>query len=363
MFRRLFAWINRYERHLSALAMVAGFAWDNIFLGRVDEARTQWVFSIYAAICIVSITLLHAIETRGEKTGYRPRWRGIFPIATQFALGGFWSGFVIFYGRTAAISATWPYLLVILAIFIGNEALKRYHERLVFTGVLFFFALYSFAIFDLPIYTHHLGVLTFLGSGVIAVVIFAFFTSLLGKISGGRFAADIYYARAGAIGVLLLINLFYFAGVLPPLPLAAKAAGVYHNVSHDAGGYHGSVEASQTSFAAHYLDATPTLHITSGGSVYAYSAVFAPTALTTLIVHRWQWYDPTTGSWQTRFALPYPIEGGADGGYRGYSAIVPKVEGRWRVSIETADGRVIARIPFDIAFTSAEAPVTTLTLP
>ena len=363
MFRRLFAWINRYERHLSALAMVGGFTLDNLFFGRVDDLwNTQVVFLTYIAVCFISIPLLHYIETRAERLGApRPRSRGILPIATQFALGGFWSGLLIFYGTSAVIGASWPFLLIIVGIFLGNEILRKYHERLIFTSVLFFFALYSYTIFALPIYTGSIGALTFLGSGVVAVVVFGLFTVLLRILGRERFFADIFAIRVGAAGVLALITFFYFANILPPLPLAAKAGGVYHNVSHVPGTYTATAE-SQT-WRVRYLGFAEQLHVVEGGTLYAYASVFAPTEIRTTIVHRWQWYDEETGQWITRAAIAYPIQGGRDGGYRGYSAVLMRTPGRWRVSIETADGRVISRLPFDVAFVAQSPPLETITLP
>lgn len=355
--------MNKYERHLSAVAMVGGFTLDNLFFGRVDDLwNTQIVFLAYIATCFISIPLLHYIETRAERLGApRPRWRGLLPLATQFALGGFWSGLLIFYGTSAVVSASWPFLLVIVGIFFGNEILRKYHERLVFTSVLFFFALYSYAIFALPIYTGSLGVLTFLESGVIAVVVFGLFTILLRILGRERFFADIFAIRVGATGVLLLIIFFYFANILPPLPLAAKAGGVYHNIAHVPGVYTASAE--RQSWRVAYLGFRAQLHVVPEDTLYAYSSVFAPTDITTTIVHRWQWYDDATGEWTTRFALSYPIQGGRDGGYRGYSAIIPRLAGRWRVSVETADGRVIARLPFDVEFVEVAPVVEKIVLP
>ena len=366
MLRRLFAWINKYERRLSALAMVAGFAFDTLYFGRVDLWSTQIVFLAYTAVCLVSIPLLHFIEARGERTGRRPRWRGLLPIVTQFAFGGFWSGFLIFYARSASLDASWPFLLVLVAIFLGNEILSRYHDRLVFASILFFFALYSYAIFALPIYTHSIGTLTFIGSSVVATLVFALFTVLIRSLGRERFATDLFRMRAGAVGVLVLITLFYFTNILPPLPLSAKAVGVYHSIDRVEGRYQASEEIGRQSWqarAAAYLGRTPTLHIVAGDSAYAYSSIFAPTALSTIIIHRWQWLDRATGAWETRFALTYPITGGADGGYHGYSAIIPKVEGSWRVSIETSDRRVIARLPFTVQFVDVSPTLETVTLP
>ncbi|MDE2057683.1 MAG: DUF2914 domain-containing protein, partial [Patescibacteria group bacterium] len=216
--------------------------------------------------------------------------------------------------------------------------------------------------FAVPIYTHQMGAATFLESGAVAVALFGLFTVLLRLLGRERFRADVFWIRAGALGVLLIINVCYFTNVLPPLPLAAKAAGVYHLVEHGVGGYTAETEEAPPTLLSRYLGDTPTEHVAPGGTVYAYSSVFAPTALTTLIIHRWQWWDPKTGAWETRFALTYPIAGGADGGYAGYSGIVPKVAGRWRVSVETADGRVIARLPFTLVFASSTPALTTIQL-
>ncbi len=363
MFRAIFAWVNKYERHLSAAAMVGGFIADTLLFGRVDDLwNTQIVFLAYTATCLVSIPLLHYIETRAERLGApRPRWRGLLPIATQFALGGFWSGLLIFYGKSAVVSASWPFLLVIVGIFFGNEILRKYHERLVFTSVLFFFALYSYVIFAVPIYTGTIGRWTFLASTAMAVIIFGLFTALLRTLGRGRFFADIFAVRVGAAGVLALVVFFYFANILPPLPLAAKAAGVYHTVAHVPGVYTATTEPQ--SWRVRYLGSATRLRVVSGDTLYAYSSIFAPTDIHTTIVHRWQWYDGAVGEWTTRFALSYPIQGGRDGGYRGYSAIIPRLAGRWRVSVETGDGRVIARLPFNVEFVETAPAVEKIVLP
>ncbi len=360
MVRKLFALLSRYERHLSAAAMVGGFVLDNLYFGRIDVWRTQMLFAIYTGVCVVSMLALHAIETRAARGKARPRWRPLLPIATQFALGGFWSGFVIFYGRSAVFSASWPFMLVLLAIFLANEYFSKYHERLVFTSILFFFALYSYAVFAVPIYTGKLGALSFIESGAVAVAAFALFALLLRLVGKDRFKADLRRIRTGAIIVLLVFNISYFTNILPPLPLAAKAAGVYHGVWRVPGAYLASTE--DQSWEVRYLGLAPTLHVVSGESLYAYTSVFAPTTLTTTIVHRWQWYDPVAKKWITKAAVTYPIVGGRDGGYKGYSAALVTVEGSWRVDVETDDGRLIARLPFTVVQSQLPPVETTITL-
>ena len=69
--------------------------------------------------------------------------------------------------------------------------------------------------------------------------------------------------------------------------------------------------------------------VASGESLSVYSAVFAPIQLRTNIVHNWQRYDENAG-WQTQSIVRFPITGGRDGGYRGYSTKSMPQRGRWR---------------------------------
>jgi hypothetical protein len=357
MFQRLFAWVQKYERHLSALAMIAGFVADNILFERVDLLQTQILFAVYTAICFICIPLLHFYETRASS---RPRWRFLLPLATQFSLGGFWSGFVIFYGRSADLGASWPFLLFLFGILLANEYYHHYHDRVVFTSVLFFFALYSYAIFEVPIYTGTIGTGTFLESGAVAIGLFFLFVRLLHAIARERFAADLRHIRIGAIIVLILMNVFYFTSVLPPLPLAATAAGVYHSVWRIPGDYLARTEAQP--WQVRYLGFAPTLHLLPSDALSAYSSVFAPTALHTSIVHTWEWYDPTKKEWVTKARISYEIAGGREDGYRGYSTAHVDEPGKWRVNIETIDGRLITRLPFTAIQTEAEPTEETITL-
>ena len=342
--------------------MIAGFVADNLLFKRIDLWQTQLLFASYAAACFIAIPLLHWILARAERTGMPPsRWHLMLPLVTQFALGGFWSGFVIFYGRSADFGASWPFMLFVFLIFLGSEYFHHYHEQLVFTSILFFFALYSYAIFAVPIYTGSMGTETFLESGLVAVSIFALFTILLRVLARERFLADVWRIQAGAFGVLVLMNFFYFTNILPPLPLATPAAGIYQSVTRVPDAYLAESEIGQ-SWEVRYLGFPPTLHVISGESVSAYSSIFAPTTLSVTIVHRWEWYDPSVKKWLLMATIAYPIMGGRDGGYRGYSTVRMNQMGQWRVNIETIDGRLITQLPFTVVQTVTPPAVETITL-
>ena len=340
--RSLWKWVHTHETHLSAAAMVLGFIADNILFGRVDHPLTHLVFLSYLVIAAASIALVHYLES-GQGKAKRTWYRSTLPIVTQLMLGGLWSALLIFYSRSATLAASWPFLFVLGAIFLGNEIFKKYHDQLVFNTVLYFFGLYSYAIFALPLLTKQIGTGTFLLSDVVAVAIFAIFMIFLRRLGRARVQESIWQIRFFAGIVFILINLFYFTNILPPLPLALSGSGIYHTLEHRSTGYFVTTE-SQPWYV--HLGFDPIMHLTPGETLYAYSAVFAPIDLNTKILHVWQWYDPSAKKWVTDFTIPFSISGGREGGYRVYSLRRAPQAGEWRVNIETDDGRLIGRLDF-----------------
>jgi hypothetical protein len=375
----LWAWVKRYERSLAAFSMVAGFTSDNLLFRRIDLPNTQLIFAAYIAVAASSIAMLHYLEGRAAAAAARAakparppqgpelepkpdtppekpkRWRTLLPFATQFALGGLWSGFLVFYSRSAVVTASWPYLFVLTAIFIGNEVLKRYHARLMFTSILFFFAIFSYSIVTVPIYTHTIGKLTFLLSGVVALLLLIVFLRLLVALNKEEYIRARWQIALGVLAVYVKINVFYFMNVLPPLPLALARAGVYHDVRKMGESYValGEAEPWYTRFGV-----PPVIHVPAGAPLSVYSAVFAPIKLSTRIVHRWRHYNAARHAWFTESTVSYPISGGRDGGFRGYTVKKNPEPGDWRVDIDTGDGHLIGRVAFKVEQApTAPAPI------
>jgi Protein of unknown function (DUF2914) len=353
--RSVYGWVKKNERSLAAFGMVAGFITDNLMFRRIDLPNTQALFGAYLGVAASSILGLHFLERRAREGRMYARWRALFPMATQFALGSLWSAFLVFYSRSAVVTKSWPYLAVLTAFFIGNEVLKRYHSRLVFTTTLFFFAVFTCAIVMVPVYTHTIGHVTFLISGAVAVGVLVLFLYLLAAVNRSQFVAARGKIALGVTGVYVLMNVFYFTNTLPPLPLALSRVGVYHMVKKTGDTYQAVAEAAPwyTEFGF-----PPTLHVVPGQPLYAYSAVFAPIKLSTKVVHRWRRYDPKSGHWITLSTVTFPINGGRDGGYRGYTIKHNIQPGDWRVDINTVDGHLIGRTTFKVE-SSGAAPATT----
>jgi len=370
--------IRRYERHLSAAAMVVGYAVDNVTFGRVDHPGAHLVFSAYLAIAVFSIALAHWLQGRNDralgavtdseqplplenKPERRFRLSVWLPVATQFALGGLWSGFLVFYSRSAVLAASWPFLLLLLAFLIGNEVFRRYHSRLVFASLLLFFALYSYAVFLVPVFTRSIGRITFVASGACAIIVYYFFLRLLWVLDRDRYRESRWQLIGGGIAVTAAMNVFYFTGVLPPLPLALSGVGIYHGKPRHTGTVY-QVQAEPQSWMVRLGFEHPVVHTAPGETLALYSAVFAPIRMNTQITHRWQLWDARTGHWQTLSVVSFPISGGRAQGYRGYSLKSAPRAGDWRVSIVSADGRLIGRLVFDVVPVSSPVQTTTRTL-
>lgn len=354
MIKRSYDFIARHERSLSAASMIGGFAFDNYAFRRIDLPNTQLVFIGYLSLAGASMLILHVLAERVANGKPWPRWRALLPFATQFALGGLWSAFLIFYSRSAVLTASWPFLIVLLAIFVGNEIFKKYHSRLAFAAMLFFFALYSYCIVTVPLFTHSVGVLNFLLAGGIALVIFFALMRVVKGLGPQEWRASRVEVAVGTALVYALINIFYFAGVLPPLPIALSAGGVYHFVRKAGDKYQAVAEPQSWKVR---FGAPSVMHVKPGEALYVYSAVFAPVKLNTKVQHRWQRYDAARHSWRTVSTVTYQIVGGRDDGYRGYTLSRRITPGQWRVDVDLPNGHIIGRVRFDVA--PATGPVST----
>ena len=362
---------RRYERHIAAAAMVLGFAVDNYSFGRVDHPGPHIVFLAYLLIAAASIAIAHALQARADRAAAKApdtetfpeaapapgRLRVWLPAATQFALGGLWSGFLVFYWRSAALAASWPFLLLLVAFLVGNEVFRRYHARLVFASLLLFFALYSYAVFVVPVFTRTLGLGMFLGSGALAIGAFLLFLRLLSGLGRARYRQSRLKLIGGALLITAAMNAFYFTGVLPPLPLALADVGIYQTIRHTGAVYEAQGEGQP--LAARLGLARAVVHVAPAQKLVLYSAVFAPIKMTTRITDRWQWWDGRAKSWRTQSVVSFAISGGREHGYRGYSVKSNPRAGDWRVDIDAEDGRLIGRLAFTVATVPRPAETTT----
>lgn len=352
--KQVFALAQQYERHLSAASMVGGYAFDSYTFGRIDHASTHIVFVAYLAVAGVAIAVSHRLESRPEEQQPSQRTRTILTAVTQFALGCLLSGFCVFYLRSASLWASWPYLLLLAGIFIGNEFFKAYTTRFTLSLLLYFFALLSYAILVVPVLVATIGTVPFVAASLVALAVFWFYADVLRWLGRERWRAVRIQILAGVLAIAATVNVFYFFKILPPLPLALADAGIYH-MAIKVGDTYQVVEEPQPWTTV--LGVPPVQHLVPGEKLYLYASVFAPVRLATVIVHRWEWFDPKTRKWTPQSKVSFTIRGGREAGYRGYSIKSKPKPGNWRVNITTGDGRPLGRIRFAVEISPPPQPL------
>ena len=142
----------------------------------------------------------------------------------------------------------------------------------------------------------------------------------------------------------IVFTALYFAHAIPPVPLSVSYMGIYHQVRKESGEYQLTYTRSRWKFWQH---GDQTFRSRPGDSVFCFVRVFSPTRFKDLLQVRWLYYDERRG-WLPSDAIPMPILGGREEGYRGVTKKSNYTPGEWRVQIETRDNREIGRIHFTV---------------
>jgi Protein of unknown function (DUF2914) len=346
IFHSVLAWAALHERRLGAVLFAFGFLTDLFTFGLLPAGILNYVFVAYLGLAAVSGIGAHyfaGAEHKEKEVWWRKTLAIVFPLALQYAFGGLLSGLVVFYAAHSVFAVSWPFILLLGVVYFGNEYFRMYKHFLVFQTTIFFFTLYAYSIFGLPLFVNQLGVFVFLGSTLIAVVLFSIFLWLLRLVNKKRFQEGFRQIVLASGGIVLAVSATYFMGLIPPIPLALADSGMYHSINRIEGGYRVTREETLPWW---HLGA-PVVHQSPGEYIYAFSAVAAPIRFGTNVVHRWERNIPGEG-WTTDSKVSFPISGGREGGYRGYSMRTGLTPGDWRVSVETESGQVIGRIQFVI---------------
>ncbi|MCH8889028.1 DUF2914 domain-containing protein [Patescibacteria group bacterium] len=328
--------VATHEQQLSFGALLSGFLVDNFTLSRIDLWLDNIILFSYLLVAGFSIILIN--------TWRRPFVERWIPYAMQFAFGGLFSGYVIFYSKSATLAGSWPFIVMLAILLLGNEFFKERYQRLIFQMSIFFVAVFSFLIFFLPVVIGEMGASIFLLSGATSLLVIWLFIKLLALLTSGATKAYQGKMKASIVGIFLAFNLLYFTNIIPPIPLSLKELDVHYAVEREGQNY--IVYSEDTKWFEFYKRNTYQ-HI-DGEPLSSFSAVFAPTRLTEQITHKWSYFDEESESWILLAQISFPITGGRDGGYRGYSVKKNVFPGQWRVDVVTERDQILGRKNFRV---------------
>ena len=344
---------EKYERRISSIFLVGGFIFDSLTIQRIDRPFDHLVILSYLMLSGASIILLNKYHERPPISNFSIWVRNLLLPFIQFALGGLFSVFLVFYSRSTSISASWPFLLLLLFLLVGNEFFRNYYERLTFQLSIYYIAIFSFSILIVPVLLKKMNAGVFLLSGLVSLVFITFFTRIL-----FRMVPQLYHQSRVDINrmitlLFLVINILYFTNLIPPIPLAMKNSGIYHLVTKMDNNY--EVVGEKRDWYGWLPSLSPlTVHLNEGEPLYAFGAVFAPTGLNTDVIHDWQYFDKAADKWVSATKVTFNIFGGRGEGYRTFSKKENLFYGQWRVDVKTESGQIIGRLRFNIVPVSSK---------
>jgi len=342
-----------YMRYISPLSLVAALIIDTFFLlRRVDTLLTTIVLFFYLAVSALVTILINLISSGRLRQPWLITITPFLPVVSQFAFGGLFIAFLSLYSRSAAFSLTWVFVAAIAILLIANERFVRFYMQFTFQMSIFFTVLFSFLIFYLPLIFRTIGPWMFVASGVVSLLGIAAFLRLQYYFTPQLVRDNLTQIARSIAVIFITFNVLYFTNAIPPLPLALKDAGVYHGISKVGNEYR--LLAETRPWFEQYLPHTTVFRKSPGEPVYLYSAIFAPSGLSATILHEWQRYDPETKSWVTEDTISFPILGGREGGYRGYSIKNDPSPGKWRVNVAMDFGQIIGRVSFEVQSTQGQ---------
>lgn len=336
----------KYERLIMSVSLFTGFIIDNLTFQRIDRFFDNLVLFFYLTLSGLSIIFMNLYRSNKLQNKFM-KWLGLLsPIGLQYAFGGLFSAFFIVYFRSATFGTSWPFLLLLFFLLIGNELFYKEFRRLQIQIGILFFSIFSFFIFFIPVIVEKMGTNIFIISGLLSLVLIFLFLWFFSKIDTENFLLNKKKIIIVVLTIFFVINISYFTNIIPPIPLSLKEINVAYETNKTSEGYR--VVIADLPWHKKIFP-KEEFKIEKGKPVYVYASVFAPTDLEADITHQWQ-FKNKEGNWETKDEINFPIRGGRADGYRGYTILWKITETDWRVNIKTKTGQTIGRKSFSVEF-------------
>lgn len=346
------------KKHWLTIAFLLGFITDFILLNRVDDTLDNLVLLVYVLLATFSIIGFYV--GIAEKVGERMvRFLNTAaPILMQYSFGGLLSGMLIFYGRSGDLLVSAPFLILILAVMIANELVKKRSDRLLYNLLVYYTGVFSYLVLVVPVLIGEMGSIIFIGSGLLSLLVMVLLIKVLSYIIPQYLVLEKRNIVFCIGSIYVLINGFYFFNVIPPIPLSLTELSIHQQVEKTTTGGYRIVKEDMP----WWKDVMPTRDVFSpivGEGAYCFARVYAPTNLTTEIVHRWEYKD-ANNAWQTHFVQSYRVTGENQNGYRGFTTVSNIRNGSWRCGVETTRGQVLGRKTFTVDLSREPARLVTV---
>jgi hypothetical protein len=338
-----FDYYQKNEVLVSIVVFALGFVFDLLTLGRIDDLLNLVQQAIY--LTILGTLLICEIRIALGTLTLSPRGQNFWKyhnLVVHFLFGSLLSAYVIFYYTSASAITSFFFILLLAGLMLANEIPKIQDLGLPVRVILYSICLLSYFSFFYPILMGHVGAIPFwLGIiSSIGALIIVWKMNFKGQEDVGLIKRHVLYP---ALGVHLFFLIGYYTSLIPPVPVAVKRIGIYHQVLKTDGQYIGKHQRpfwkiwGDHDFGARY-----------GDKVNVLLTIFSPARFDDKVFLLW-FRDDEKNGWTLEDTIPLSILGGREEGFRGYATKQFFTMGKWRVIVETSDGREVGRIGLEIS--------------
>jgi hypothetical protein len=349
-------YLERNERKIAIWAFVAGFGFDIFTFARVDSWSAIGQQILY--LVVITAALVQMLFEDGKPRTDLDRMiaprRWYFQYRTaivHFFFGSLLNLYTIYYFKSSSLLVSFGFLAVLVLLLAANEWKRFKAMGLTFKFALLSLCYLSFFAHVVPVFVGSIGLTVFLLSILVGCL------PLLIVGWGIRAYAPALFpqTRRQIVVPLGLVLVFFLASYLfrliPPVPLSLPFIGIYHGVERVRDNYQLSHERP---FWRIWHNGDQWFHAQPGDKVYVFFRIFSPTRFADQVQVRWYLKEASRG-WVLQDTIPINILGGRERGFRGYGVKANYQPGRWKVQVETTDGREIGRVYFRLE-TAPEAP-------
>ena len=354
---RLQEFRHRHAKAEIAVFFAAGFLFDIFTLTRIDDFLTLLQQGTYLVL-LGGLMLLDERYRAGLAAPPRwlaPAWRFSEDVI-HFLFGSLLSSFTLLYLKSSSGFTSLLFMSILGTLLVANE-LPRFREL----GPVVRFALLSLCVTSygallLPILLGSIRKWMFVAAVVLACAVAGWCVRTLSCWTGDIRSAHRRVA-APAFGMQAILVVAYFAGAIPPVPLSVQFIGIYHEVTPaaaQAASETAKPAAGRTYELRHqrpwwkiWQHGDQDFAARPGDIVYCFARIFAPRGFRDAVYVRWLWQG-RRGGWLDQGRAQLGIVGGRGDGFRAFATKKNYQPGRWRVEIETEDGRDIGVIYFNL---------------
>jgi hypothetical protein len=345
---KFFNFYQRQQTLVSISTFSFGFLIDVITYKRV---YTPAGLSLQAAyLIILGLLIAYEIKIINECTLdlEKKKWWTLHNLSVHFLFGSLLSLYTIFYFNSASAISSFLFILLLAILMLANEMRRIRKIGLPVGVILFSICTLSYFSFLYPIVLGKIGSTPF-WLGILSSL---FVTSLL-SFRLKNFKKLKNHVLIPSIGVHLFFIIAYNFSLIPPVPVALKKIGIFHDIEKKQGQYIGKyLDEGRT-----FWPKDSTFLARKGDKLNVLLSIFSPDSFKDKVYLKWYHHKENKG-WTLEDSIPLNFFGGREAGFRGYGIKQAYTQGPWKIIVETSDRRELGSIKIIVIDDSSTTPRT-----